>query len=53
MTVTLAAADVTACEGFMAELLEIVREPFGLARDAVLDEPVPWKGPVSVGFAVL
>lgn len=53
VTVTLAAADVTACEGFMEELLEIVREPFGLARDAVLDEPVPWKGPVSVGFAVL
>lgn len=53
VTVMLAAEDAAACRGFMDELVDLVREPFGLPADAVLDDPVPWDGPVSVGFAVL
>lgn len=53
VTVVVAAEDAATCRGFMDELVEIVREPFGLPADALLDDPVPWEGPVSVGFAVL
>lgn len=53
VTVVLAGEDIAACKGFMDVLLEIVREPFGLPAGVVLDDPVPWEGPVSVGFAVL
>lgn len=53
VTVVVAGDDIETCHGFMDSLLELVREPFGLSSQTTLDDPVPWKGPLAVGFAVL
>lgn len=53
VTVVVAGEDVETCRGFVDELVGILREPFGLPDGTVLDDPAPWTGPLSVGFAVL